>query len=105
MAIGGGWLGGVVRRGEIDDWFGSTRIVVLSGIAFCGLLYSFRRWSRYFTQTPHLDREHRPSMVAGAPLSFLMGILMTRALAVLPAFLPSRRRHSANPVGCLLLIS
>jgi hypothetical protein len=104
MAVGLVCLQCVLSRGEIDDWFGSTRIVVLSGIAFCGLLYSFRRWSRYFTQTPHLDREHRPSLVAGAPLSFLMGILMTGALAVLPSLLRSGGRHSATQVGWLLMI-
>jgi DHA2 family multidrug resistance protein len=94
----------VLSRGEIDDWFGSTSIVVLSGIALCGLIYGARRWCTYIAQTPHLDREHRPSLAAGAPLSFLMGVLMTGALAVLPSFLRNEGRHSATQVGWLLMI-
>ena len=94
----------VLSRGEIDDWFGSTHIVVLSCIALCGLVYGIRHWCSYFTRTPHLDREHRPSLMAGAPLSFLMGILMTGALAVLPSFLRSGGHHSATQVGWLLMI-
>src|SRR5258708_12744759 len=42
--------------------------------------------------------------MAGVPVSFLMGILMTGALAVLPSFLRSGGRHSATQVGWLLMI-
>jgi DHA2 family multidrug resistance protein len=94
----------VLSRGEIDDWFGSTHSVVLSCIALCGLVYGIRHWCCYFTRPPHLDREHQPSLLAGAPLSFLMGILMTGALAVLPSFLRSGGHHSATQVGWLLMI-
>src|SRR5260370_12184239 len=94
----------VLSRGEIDDWFGSTHIVVLSCIVVCGLVYGIRHWLSYFTQAPQLYREHRPSLLAGAPLSFLMGILMTGALAVLPSFLRSGGHHSATQVGWLLMI-
>jgi DHA2 family multidrug resistance protein len=94
----------VLSRGEIDDWFGSTHIVILSAIALCGLAYAVSRWRAHVAKTPHLDREHRPSLLAGAPLSFLMGILMTGALAVLPSFLRNGGRHSATQVGWLLMI-
>lgn len=94
----------VLSRGELDDWFGSTQIQVLSGTALCGLLYAYFCWRRYVAQVPHLDRRHRPSLIAGLPLSFLMGILLSGALATMPSFLRSGDRHSATQVGWLLMV-
>jgi MFS transporter, DHA2 family, multidrug resistance protein len=81
----------VLSRGEIDDWFGSSRIQLLSAIAaaalllFIGWQLSWRNESRLL----RLDLVRDRNVLASICLGTFVGIILSGSIYALPEFLRS----------------
>ena len=79
----------VLSRGEIDDWFGSGRIQLLTWIGLIALLL-FATWqlsARNATPLLHLRLLADRNVLAAISLGLFAGIILTGSLYALPEFL------------------
>jgi MFS transporter, DHA2 family, multidrug resistance protein len=86
----------VLSRGEIDDWFGSSRIQLLSGIAAAALLL-FIFWQlnpRNESRLLRLDLVRDRNVLASICLGTFVGIILSGSIYALPEFL--RNVHPAQ---------
>jgi DHA2 family multidrug resistance protein len=97
----------VLSRGEIDDWFGSNRIVVLAAVGIaCNLL--FAAWQLVPTnRKPLLNLRflHDRGLMAATVLGTVLGMQLAGSLYVLPQYLRRVESHSALQTGVLMSIS
>jgi DHA2 family multidrug resistance protein len=97
----------MLSRGEIDDWFGSNRIVVLAGIGIaCNLL--FAAWqlvprNRHPLLHLHLLRDR--GLLSATTLGIVLGMQLAGSLFVLPQYLRRVESHSTLQTGLLMSIS
>ena len=97
----------VLSRGEIDDWFGSNRIVVLTtaGVA-CNLLFVAWQFApRNREPLLHLAQLRDRGLLSAAVLGVVLGMLLGGSLYVLPQYLRRVESHSALQAGELMSIS
>jgi EmrB/QacA subfamily drug resistance transporter len=97
----------LLSRGEIDDWFGSGRIVLLAviGVA-CNLL--FVAWQLLpLNRRPllHLYFLRDRGLLAATVLGTVLGMQLAGSLYVLPQYLRRVESHSATQTGFLMSIS
>ena len=96
-----------LSRGELDDWFGSNRIVFLAtvGVA-CNLLYVAWQFApRNRQPLLHLTQLRDRGLFSAAILGVVLGMLLGGSLYVLPQYLRRVESHSALQTGELLSIS
>jgi DHA2 family multidrug resistance protein len=97
----------VLSRGEIDDWFGSDRIVFLTmvGVA-CNLLFVAWQFApRNREPLLHLAQLRDRGLLSAAVLGAVLGMLLGGSLYVLPQYLRRVESHSALQTGELMSIS
>lgn len=97
----------VLSRGEIDDWVGSGRVVVLASIGIaCNLL--FAAWQiTPLNRRPllHVTQLRDRGLFSAAVLGVILGMLLGGSLYVLPQYLRRVESHSALQTGELMSIS
>ena len=96
----------VLSRGHIDDWFGSSRIRILSLISAVALV-AFIYWHRsprnlYPLMDASLIKDR--NVIAAASIGICTGMILSGSLFVLPEFLRQvdSQTHSATQTGCLI---
>ena len=97
----------VLSRGEIDDWFGSNRIVLLTTIGVaCNLLFVAWQFApRNRNPLLHLAQLRDRGLLSAAVLGVVLGMLLGGSLYVLPQYLRRVESHSALQTGELISIS
>ncbi len=107
LLVGVATLQAVLSRGEIDDWFGSTHIVVLTTIGIaCNLLFAawqFAPVNKY--PVLHLSQLRDRGLLSAAVLGIVLGMLLGGSLYVLPQYLRRVESHSALQTGELMCLS
>jgi MFS transporter, DHA2 family, multidrug resistance protein len=96
----------VLSRGEIDDWFGSTRIQLLTWIGLVALLL-FAAWqlsSRNAAPLLHLRLLANRNVQAAVSLGLFAGIILAGSIYALPQFLRNVFPHplSASQAGWIM---
>jgi len=100
LSVAIGALQMLLDRGELKDWFGSTEIWIeagISGIAF----YLFTVHTVTATDRSFLNREllKNANFVVGTVLMFLVGIILTGTLALLPTMLQDLMNYPVVTAG------
>ena len=105
LAAGLGAVQTVLERGQEDDWFQSTEIIVLSLVGAVGLA-AFVAWE---LTIPHpivnLRLLKNRSLAAGSLFSLVIGVGLYATTYLLPVFLQSARGYTAYETGMSLLPS
>jgi MFS transporter, DHA2 family, multidrug resistance protein len=96
----------VLSRGEIDDWFGSTRILLLTWIGLIALLL-FAAWQlsgRNAAPLLHLRLLADRNVQAAVSLGLFAGIILSGSIYALPQFLRNVFPHplSASQAGWIM---
>jgi DHA2 family multidrug resistance protein len=94
----------MLDRGQEDDWFGSTFIVVLAILTVAGLLGLFL-WE-WFAKHPvidvHLFRHF--NFLSSSVMMFLLGVALFSTLVMIPQFLQTLLGYTAEIAGYVLSI-
>jgi len=102
LAVSVGSLQTILEKGEDDDWFSATYIVVLTCTAVIGLLLFI--WRELNTEYPIVNfkiMRHR-SFSAGMVTSFVLGVGLYGSTFVFPVFCQSLLGFSAQQTGEVL---
>lgn len=102
LAVSIGSLQTILEKGEDDDWFAATYIIVLTCTAVIGLLLFI--WRELSTDYPIVNfkiMRHR-SFSAGMVTSFVLGLGLYGSNFVFPVFCQSLLGFSAQQTGELL---
>jgi MFS transporter, DHA2 family, multidrug resistance protein len=98
----------ILNRGEIDDWFGSPRIRLLTWTSV-GALVLFVIWQgspRNRTPLLWLDLLRDRNVMSSALIGIFTGMILSGSLFVLPEFLRniSSQTHSATQTGQIMCV-
>jgi DHA2 family multidrug resistance protein len=102
LAISVGSLQTILEKGEDDDWFSATYIIILTVAAVLGLLLFI--WRELSTEFPIVNfkiMRHR-SFSAGMVTSFVLGVGLYGSTFVFPVFCQSLLGFSAQQTGEIL---
>jgi DHA2 family multidrug resistance protein len=105
LAVGLGSMQTVLERGERDDWFSATYIVVLSGLAILGCA-SFIWWVlRPGNRAPAVNLRviQNRNLAAGTVYGFAFGVVFYGVIFVVPQYLQSVQAHTAEQAGIIML--
>ncbi|GAB2535454.1 DHA2 family efflux MFS transporter permease subunit [Rufibacter soli] len=103
LAVSVGSLQTVLEKGESEDWFSATYIVVLSAVAFVGaLLFVWRETSIDHPVVNFKIMRHR-SFSVGMFTSFVLGFGLYSSMFVFPVFTQGLLGFTAQQSGKLLL--
>ncbi|HJT73142.1 MAG TPA: DHA2 family efflux MFS transporter permease subunit [Chitinophaga sp.] len=103
LAIGIGSLQTVLERGEADDWFEAGYIIVLSVMAFFGLLLFI--WWELTTTTPAVNLRvlKNRNLSLAAVLTFVSGVGLFSSVFLTPVFAQRLLNFTPTQTGLLLL--
>ena len=93
----------VLERGQHDDWFSSTTIVILTGVAVVSLIvFCFKEW---YDPRPLVDLKVFKSRAfsAGSTIGIVTGFGLFGTALVIPLFLQNVLGFSATETGLALL--
>ena len=98
----------ILSRGEIDDWFGSNHIRVLSWLSSAALLL-FGWWQtspRNTTPLLRLDLFRNRYVLSSSLIGIFTGMILSGSLFVLPEYLRNvaEQSHSATQAGRLVCV-
>ncbi|WP_162538048.1 MFS transporter [Granulicella sp. WH15] len=107
LMLGAAALQAALSRGEIDDWFGSNTIVLLTTIGIvCNLLFAAWQLTPKNRQPVlHLDYLGDRGVFSAAVLGVVLGMLLGGSLYVLPQYLRRVESHSALQTGVFISIT
>ena len=103
LSLGVGALQLMLDRGEQNDWFGSTEIVVECLVALCGL-WMFASWTGIADRpflNPVLLRDR--NFVGSCILIFVVGIILYATLALLPPMLQQLMDYPVTTAGLVMM--
>jgi DHA2 family multidrug resistance protein len=102
LTVGVGALQVVLDRGQEDDWFGSSFILILSIISAIGLISLFI-WE-WFHKHPIVEvRLFKNLNFLGAnAMMFVLGIMLFASLVAMPQFLQTLLGYTAESAGLVL---
>lgn len=105
LAVGLGALQTVLERGQEDDWFQSSEIIVLSLAATLGLIGFV--WRELTTPHPivNLRLLKNRSLAAGSLFGIVIGLGLYATTYLLPVFLQTSQGYTAYETGMSLLPS
>jgi len=103
LVVGLGALQTVLERGETDDWFSATYIVVLTVVATVGLI-GFVVWE-LASHDPVVDLRVLKSrtLATAATLTFVLGFALFATVFIVPVFVQRLLGMSALETGMLFL--
>jgi uncharacterized membrane-anchored protein YitT (DUF2179 family) len=107
LLAGAASLQAVLSRGEIDDWFGSPRIVTFAAIGIaCNLLFAAWQLAPANRQPLlHLHQLRDRGLFSAAVLGIVLGMLLGGSLYVLPQYLRRVESHSALQTGEMMCLT
>jgi len=102
LVIGVGALQVMLDKGQEEDWFGSTFIVMLAVIAGAGLV-GMVIWE-WFNKNPIIEvRLFKNLNFLGAnAMMFILGIMLFSSLVMMPLFLQTLMGYTAESAGLVL---
>ena len=103
LAVGIGSLQVVLERGETDDWFSATYILVLSILS--GLCLTILVWWELYTEFPVINLRVLKSttLSISAIMTFVLGFGLFSAVFVFPLYAQRIIGYSAFQTGTMLL--
>ena len=99
LVVGIGALQIVLDRGQEDDWFGSTRILVMAIVAGIGLVAFLLREIYARNPVVHLRVFKERTYAAGVFLMTVLGFVLYGSLLLLPIFLQTLLGYPALDAG------
>jgi MFS transporter, DHA2 family, multidrug resistance protein len=103
LSLGVGALQIMLDRGERQDWFGSTEIIIECALALCGF-WMFALWTSIHDRpflSPALLRDR--NFLGSSILIFIVGIILYATLALLPPMLQSLMNYPVTTAGLVLM--
>lgn len=103
LTIGIGSLQIVLERGETEDWFDTTYIVVLSFVAAIGMVLFI--WRELTAEHPVVDLRvlKNRGLSLGMITTFILGFCMFGSVFIFPVFCQQLLGFSAQQTGMLLI--
>src|SRR5207302_9887205 len=103
LVVGIGSLQVVLERGERDDWFSATYIVLLTGVAAAGILAFL--WRELTAEHPVVDLRvlKDRSLAVGTLFTFILGFGLYSSLFIFPVFAQNLLGFTAMQTGLILL--
>jgi MFS transporter, DHA2 family, multidrug resistance protein len=105
LIVGVGALQVMLDRGQQDDWFASSFIVILAILACVGLI-SLLLWE-WFAKNPIIDVRlfKNFNFLSANAMMFLLGVVFFSSLVMIPQFLQTLLGYTAEVAGYVLSIS
>ncbi|NCX95222.1 MAG: DHA2 family efflux MFS transporter permease subunit, partial [Chitinophagia bacterium] len=103
LAISVGSLQYVLERGQEDDWFESTTIIVLSITAFFGFFFFIWRELTYANPIVELRVLQNGNLRVGTILSFMLGFGLYGTTFIIPLYTQSILGWTAQQAGELMI--
>jgi len=103
LSLGVGALQIMLDRGEQNDWFGSTEIIVECAVALCGF-WMFAWWTSVADRpflSPELLKDR--NFVGSCILIFVVGIILYATLALLPPMLQDLMNYPVTTAGLVMM--
>jgi DHA2 family multidrug resistance protein len=103
LVVGIGSLQVVLERGERDDWFSATYIVVLTGVAALGIVGFV--WRELSAEHPVVDLRvlKDRSLAIGTLFTFILGFGLYSSVFIFPVFAQNLLGFTAMQTGLILL--
>jgi DHA2 family multidrug resistance protein len=103
LSLGVGALQIMLDRGEQNDWFGSTEILIECALALCGF-WMFAWWTQ-LADRPFLNPEllKDRNFVGSCILIFVVGIILYATLALLPPMLQNLMDYPVTTAGLVMM--
>jgi len=103
LVVGIGSLQIVLERGERDDWFSATYIVVLAAVALIGIVAFI--WRELTAEHPVVDLRvfKDRSLAVGTVFTFILGFGLYSSVFIFPVFAQSLLGFTAMQTGLILL--
>jgi len=103
LSLGVGALQIMLDRGEQNDWFGSTEILIECAVALCGF-WMFTWWTTV-ADRPFLNPEllKDRNFVGSCILIFVVGIILYATLALLPPMLQNLMDYPVTTAGLVMM--
>lgn len=102
LCIGLGALQIVLDKGQLEDWFSSSFIIIFSGIAVLGLAALVYIELRQPHPVVNLRLFRSPTFAIGNFLMFLFGFCLYGAVVMIPLFLQTLMGYNATLAGLVL---
>lgn len=105
LALGLGSLQTILERGERDDWFQAPYIVALAVVALIAMAMLIWWQLNPRNENPAVDLRvlANRNLAAGTIFAFALGFVLYGGVFVLPQFLQTVQRHTAEQTGLLLM--
>jgi MFS transporter, DHA2 family, multidrug resistance protein len=103
LSLGVGALQFMLDRGEQNDWFGSTEILIECAVALCGF-WMFAWWTSVADRpflNPALLKDR--NFVGSCILIFVVGIILYATLALLPPMLQNLMDYPVTTAGLVTM--
>jgi DHA2 family multidrug resistance protein len=103
LSLGVGALQIMLDRGEQNDWFGSTEIIIECAVALCGF-WMFAWWTSVADRpflSPDLLKDR--NFVGSCILIFVVGIILYASLALLPPMLQNLMDYPVTTAGLVMM--
>ncbi len=102
LALGVGALQMMLDRGERQDWFEATEIVILAGVAVLGI-YLFIAHSLTSARAPFLDPRllQARGFSLGLAFVFIYGMITVPPMVLMPPFMQDLRGMPVDTIGML----
>lgn len=103
LAVGIGALQVVLEKGEKEDWFETTYIIILTVLAVVGLVAFV--WRELIVKNPVVDlsiMKHR-SFAVGSIFNFILGFGLFASVFVVPVFAQNILGFTATDTGYLMM--
>jgi DHA2 family multidrug resistance protein len=103
LSVAIGALQLMLDRGEQNDWFGSTEIVIEGAVGLCGL-WMFAMWTSIADRpflNPALLKDR--NFVGSCVMIFVLGIILYATLALLPPMLQSLMDYPVTTSGLVMM--
>jgi DHA2 family multidrug resistance protein len=103
LAIAVGSLQYVLEKGQDDDWFNSSTIIILSVTAVLGLFFFVWRELSYKNPIVELRVMKNGNLRIGTILSFIMGFGLYGSTFIIPLYTQSTLGWTAQQSGALMI--
>ncbi len=105
LAIFVGSLQYILEKGQDDDWFNSSTIVILTAISILGCFFFIWRESTFRNPVVQLKVLRNGNLRVGTIMSFIMGFGLYGSTFIIPLYVQATLGWTATQAGSLLIPS
>jgi MFS transporter, DHA2 family, multidrug resistance protein len=103
LAVFIGALQYILEKGQDDDWFNSTTIIILAVIAILGCFFFIWRETIFRNPVVHLKVLENGNLRVGTILSFIMGFGLYGSTFIIPLYTQATLGWTATQAGLLMI--